>query len=55
MLRDLLGGAFGYHPPENRAALITRLLAVAFGIASFALTFVVAQLGGVLQVKKKEA
>ncbi|KAF4526294.1 hypothetical protein B566_EDAN013655 [Ephemera danica] len=50
MLRDLLQGGLGYKPPEARAALVTRLLSAVFGLLSFCLTFLVAQLGGVLQI-----
>jgi hypothetical protein len=50
MLRDMLDGGFGYKPPDNRAALITRILSACFGVLSFGLTFLVSQLGGVLQV-----
>jgi Na+/proline symporter len=50
MLRDLLDGGLGYKPPEHRAALVTRILCAVFGLLSLAITFLVAELGGVLQV-----
>nr|CAD7194225.1 unnamed protein product [Timema douglasi] len=49
-MKDFLHGAFKIDIPEHKEAITVKCLSVAFGVLSFALVFVVEQLGSVLQV-----
>ena len=49
-VKDFINGAFHIQLPEDKGAMIGKWISFAFGLLSFALVFVVAQLGGVLQV-----
>ncbi|XP_034236570.1 sodium-coupled monocarboxylate transporter 1-like [Thrips palmi] len=50
MMQDFLDGALGIKVPAERGAFWSKWISVMFGVLSFALVFVVEQLGSVLQV-----
>ncbi|KAJ9580889.1 hypothetical protein L9F63_023934, partial [Diploptera punctata] len=49
-VKDFINGAFKVQLPEEKGAMIGKWISFAFGLLSFGLVFVVAQLGSVLQV-----
>ena len=49
-VKDFINGAFKVELPEQKGAMIGKWISFVFGLLSFALVFVVEQLGGVLQV-----
>lgn len=49
-MQDFLDGAMGIKVPAERGAFWSKWISVLFGVLSFALVFVVEQLGSVLQV-----
>lgn len=50
MMQDFLDGALGIKVPADRGAFWSKWISALFGVLSFALVFVVEQLGSVLQV-----
>lgn len=50
MMQDFLGGGLGIKVPAERGAFWSKWISALFGVLSFALVFVVEQLGSVLQV-----
>jgi sodium-coupled monocarboxylate transporter 8/12 len=51
-VKDFLHGALGWELPEEQGAKIGKWISFAFGLLSFALVFVVEQMGSVLQVRQ---
>ncbi|CAH0382315.1 unnamed protein product [Bemisia tabaci] len=49
-MKDFIGGAFGIHIQDEHGAAWSKWLSIMFGAVSFALVFVVQQLGSVMQV-----
>lgn len=48
--RDFIQGAFNINVPDEKGALLAKILSVFYGLVSFALVFLVEQLGSVMQV-----
>jgi len=49
-LKDFIIGAFGYNLKDSKQAQLAKWISLFYGIVSFAIVFLVAQVGGVLQV-----
>jgi sodium-coupled monocarboxylate transporter 8/12 len=50
-VKDFLHGAFKWELPEEKGAKVGKWISFFFGLLSFALVFVVEQMGSVLQVR----
>lgn len=51
-MKDILDSLCGIIVPDEKGAIVSKWLSLFFGILSFALVFVVEQLGSVLEVLK---
>ena len=51
MCRDVLEDGFNVKLAESRAMVLTKVLAVVFGLIGYSLIFVVKSIGGVLEVR----
>jgi solute carrier family 5 (sodium-coupled monocarboxylate transporter), member 8/12 len=49
-LKDFIIGAFGYELKDAKQAALAKWISLFYGVISFAMVFLIAQVGGVLQV-----